>query len=243
MSEELMNEVLEQEIQESEVIDNEIQEEVQGEETPINKDDYIPKNIALQWKKDLKELKKQVSQYKFKEIEESQKTKLENIKRMVIDKGYDEDVAHLFGEMAHEISSIIPKSGDPITEEVDEELSELSESIPNITKYKKDIIEKVRKYRKADPDFSVDDAIRLIGINSKGNKSTREIELEIEQRNLLARRNGETEPTPSSSGSVKENYPLSQDDLRTLKTLQQAHPDRGWTKKKYYEIMIKNKRR
>jgi hypothetical protein len=61
MSEELMNEVLEQEIQESEVIDNEIQEEVQGEETPINKDDYIPKNIALQWKKDLKELKKQVN--------------------------------------------------------------------------------------------------------------------------------------------------------------------------------------
>jgi hypothetical protein len=219
----------------------EVQEHGENEdEQEVNLDEYIPKNVALQWKKELKESRNQLNQYKVKEMEESKSKSLERIKRMAIDKGYDEEFAHFFSEAASEILATIPQTHDPISDEVEAELEDIGDK--ELFAMKKEIVSKVKKYRKADPDFSIEDAIKLIGKQPKSKKSEKEIELEVEQRQAVARRYNDKQPVTSSGSSVKEKYPMSSDDIRVWKQLNADDPKR-WTKEKYYNLMIKNKRR
>ncbi|MBW2003006.1 MAG: hypothetical protein JRI72_00115 [Deltaproteobacteria bacterium] len=203
----------------------------------VDKDKYIPKEVALKWKRNSRELQRELRRLKESEFERENKSRLEKIRSRAKERGLDDDVAEIFGEIAGELISLIPKQ-DAEETEILEDFNDFLEEYPEAKSYKKEIIEKVKLYRKADPDFTIEDAYRLMSPS----KSTREMQLEAEQRAAIARRSGDKEPTPSVSSQSGSKYPLTDDEKRIVKLLQQAHPEKGWTNKKYYETVVKPKR-
>ena len=212
---------------------------VEPKEKPeeINKDDYIPKEVALKWKKDAKEANRKIREYEQSKLSEENKGRLSKIKELAKSKGYDDDLADLLETFGNELLSAIPKK-DMEDEDIIEDYKEYAEDNPEAAEYKKELIEAVKKFRKADPDFSIEQAYRLI----KPRKSAKEMQLEIEQRAALSRRN-EKEPPPAGGTAPKDSFPLDKDDERILKKMQEEHPNGGWTREKYYNLMVKNKTR
>jgi len=207
-------------------------EEIKEEPIEEPKEESIPKSVALQWKKESKELKRKLREFEEKQLEQEQKNKTDKIRSLVIEKGYDEEMADVFSKVASELFSSMPK-----TDFLEAEILEDLEEYPELLKHKKEIIEKVKTYRKVDPKFSVEDAAKLLGTK----KSQQDIETEIEQRQAMARRNTEgKQPTTSSAGPAAKSK-LTDDEKRIVKRMQEEHPDAGWTEEKYYKL-IKSKR-
>lgn len=202
------------------------------EEKEIDKDKYIPKETALKWKRDLKEYKTKMKAIEEKELERANKDKLDKIRSLAVEKGLSEDVAEIFGELTKELFSAIPKNEDS---GLQEDFIEFIEDYPEAKDYKKDILDKFKRYSKADPDFTMEDAYKLV----KPKKSIKEMELEAEQRAALARK--DKEPPVSQSSKTSPKYNLTEEEKHTVKLLQQAHPEKGWTNEKYYNTVIKPK--
>jgi hypothetical protein len=224
-------------IEEPEVKPDDPIEEPKEKPEEINKDDYIPKDVAVNWKKENKELKRKLREIEQSKISEENKGRLAKIKELAKSKGYDDDLADLLETFGNELLSAIPKK-DMEDEDIIEDYKDYAEDNPEAAEYKKELIETVKKFRKADPDFSIEQAYRLI----KPRKSAKEMQLEIEQRAALSRRN-EKEPPPAGGTAPKDSFPLDKDDERILKKMQEEHPDGGWTREKYYNLMVKNKTR
>ena len=220
MSEEL--EVLEQE----EVVEP-VVEETQEPET-IEKG--IPQAIALGWKKDLKEAKRRLAELEAKEEESERVSKVQKIRNMVIDKGLSEDEADLFASIQEELLKTIPRQ-DRVAAEIESDIDDLQDVYPNIKSIKADLIKTVKKYRVADPEFSVEDAYKLVAPK----KSAREMKTELEQKVALSKENIE----PSPVGGVRATKSrLSEEQRRTLKLMQQAHPDKNWTEDKFLKLNL-----
>jgi len=212
-----------------------LEPEIKPEPEEIDKDKYVPKEVAVNWKKENKELKRKLREFEQSKLSDENKSRLTKIKELAKSKGYDDDLADLLETFGNELLSAIPKK-DMEDDDILEDYRDYAEDNPEAAEYKKELIEKVKKYRKADPDFSIEDAFRLI----KPKKSVKEMQLEIEQRAALSRRN-DKEPPPASPTAPKDSFPLDKDDERILKKMQEEHPDGGWTREKYYNLMIKNK--
>ena len=217
-------------------VEEEIESTEQGTETSestkdeTNLDNYIPKSVALQWKKDAKEKEKRIREYEAKEHEQEVASKLSRIKTLALDKGLGEDDADIYAAMAEELYKSIPKK-DIETAEIEADIEEYKEFYPGITSVKADIIKTIQRYRKADPDFGVEEAYRLL---SPKVKSPREQKIEIEQRAGFDKDN--TEPT-SSGGVRKKVSKLDAEEQKTLKLMQAQHPDRAWTEEKFIKLM------
>lgn len=194
------------------------------------------KTAFLNSKSQLKRVKSQLREREAKETDEDILSRIEAIKRKARDRGFSEDVAELLAETTSDILKTIPRN-DPYAQEVREELEDLKTEIPGIEKYEKEIYEKYRKLKKADPEITVLDVVKLKVPSSK--KPVKEIELEIEQKKALERRNTEGRGPSGDAGGTKDPYPLDPDEMETLKKLQKERPDRGWTKEKYYKLMKK----
>jgi len=197
-----------------------------------NLDNYIPKDVALSWKKEMKELKKKLSEYAQKDIEEDKKAKMNKIRTLAVEKGLSDEESEVYSTLAEELFKSIP-SQDAIGAEIESEIDDLEDFYPGIKKMKKDLVAVVKMYRRADPDFSVEDAYKL----KAPAKSPRELKLEIEQRQA----NLEREPSPAT-GSRPPKSPLDEDDRRVLKKMQEAHPEAGWTEEKFIKIMNRTRR-
>jgi hypothetical protein len=197
-----------------------------------SKEDRVPLNKFLDEKRKRRELEKQIRELQGKNISNETKNKVNAIKDLVKQKGYDDDFADVLSEITSHILDSVPKS-DREEQEILEDIQDFADENPEVLKHKKEIIEKVKKYRKADPDFSVEDALNLIK-PSKIRLS--ELKTDIEQKQAMARRNVENKKVAnSSSSSVKDPYPLDEADRKALKGLQEAQPDKGWTAEKFYK--------
>jgi hypothetical protein len=219
-----------EETKDSVEVTEEEQHEEQHEEQ--NLDNYIPKDVALSWKKEMKELKRKLSEYAQKEIEEDHKTKLNKIKSLAAEKGLSDEESEVYSSLAEELFKSIPKQ-DIVGTEIESEIDDLEDFYPGIKKMKSDLVPLIKKYRKVDPDFTVEDAYRL----KAPIKSQREMKLELEQR--LA--NKEREPAPAA-GTRPPKSPLDEDDRRILKKMQEAHPDAGWNEEKFIKTMNRTRR-
>ncbi len=206
------------------------------EEKQDKEDDIDWKAAFLGNKSEIRRLKKQLREVEDKSLDDDHRKKLEGIRNKAKEKGYDDDMADMFADTLGDLLKSVPNRRDPIDEEVADEIDDLVDEIPGIKKYKKEIIEKVKKYRKADPDFGVEDALKLIS-PKKADRS--ELRLEIEQKNALSRRNEESPAPKGTTGGVKDPYPLSADEKRILKQLQSDRPEKNWTAEKYYKLMKK----
>ena len=216
---------------EEEVVDEVVDEVVVDDEVDLDK--YIPKETALVWKRQLKDAKKTIADYDNKAIEMEQVDRIKAIRTKALERGMDDDTADVLSEFASELLKSLPKT-DLISQEVEDEIDDLKEIYPGIKSKKAELVETVKLYRKANKGFSVEDAYKLIG----GKKSVRELKLEIEQSNAIGKDN--IEPHPQSGNPIKKSL-LDEDERRILKEMQRNHPDRGWTEKKYNDL-IKRKR-
>jgi hypothetical protein len=219
-------EVIEEEIEEVEEVEGE-QEEVIPEEKV---DNGIPQAIALGWKKDLKEAKRRLSEFEAKEEEHERASKVQKIRNLVIEKGMSEDEADLFASIQEELIKTIPRQ-DRVSAEIESDIEDLQDVYPNIKSIKSDLIKTVKKYRVADPDFSVEDAYKLVAPN----RSARELKTELEQKVALSKTN--IEPSPMGGSRAKKSK-LTEDQRRTLKLMQTAHPDKNWTEDKFLKLNL-----
>ncbi len=207
----------------------------EGEKKDVEDDKTDWKNAFLTSKSELKRVKAQLRALEEKNLDSDYKEKMSAIRTKAKEKGYDDDFADMFADTFGELLKSTPRK-DSIDEEVSEELEDLVDEYPEIKKHKKDIADTLRKFRKVDPDFSVEHAIKLI--NPK-KRDISELKLEIEQRNALSRKNEESSSPKGTGGGTKESYPLSDDEKRILKRLQEERPDKNWTAEKYYKLMKK----
>jgi hypothetical protein len=196
--------------------------------------DFIPKSTALKWKRELNELRREKSKRDAMDFDKNIQTNMENIRSMCKEKGYDDDFTDIITQGFKPLYEAIPRKGDEIDQEVEDEVLEYSN--PEIIKYKKDIADTVRKYRKVDENFSVEQAIRLLPVTFKP-VNEKDLKTQIEQENLLSRRNQEGK-TINTSGSVplKDEIVLSEDDKRILEMMKRNRPDRSWDAKKYVQM-------
>jgi hypothetical protein len=202
------------------------------EDLTSTKNENVPLGKFLEEKKRRRELEKQVREFQEKNSSQESLDKLEKIKNLAKSKGYDDDFADLMAEVSKEMLSSVTKV-DREEREILEDIQDLSEEYPEAVKYKKEIVEKIKKYRKVDPDFGVEDALNLI----KPSKiRTNELKTDIEQKQAIARRNVESKKVANSTSSAPNNpYPLDEADKKALEGLQKAQPNSNWTVKKYWE--------
>jgi hypothetical protein len=175
----------------------------------------------------MKELTKQVREYQSKETEHEERSRIDRIKSMVAEKGLGDEESEVFSTIAQELFKSIPKQ-DLVAQEIESEVDELQEIYPGVKSIKKELTDTVKLYRKANPEFSVEDAYRLI----KPDKSPRELKTEIEQRTAYQQQE------PVVTGGVKsKSIKLTGEEHRTLINMQREHPDGGWTPEKIIKIM------
>lgn len=220
------------------VIENENENsntEIENEEineTSSEKEDRVPLNKYLQEKKKRREIERRLREIEEKTMSYESKQSVDKFKEKVLENGFGEDVATLFGDLYNEITKSLPKV-DKVEHDILEDIQDYADENPEILKYKKEIVDKVKKYRKADPDFSIEDALSLIK-PSKVRYS--EIKTDVEQKQAMERRKVEGKKVATSTGSSPKNpYPLDEVDIKALEGLQKMQPDKGWTAEKYYK--------
>lgn len=195
----------------------------------------VPLAKLLELKSQLKELKKENYKYRVQEEEKGKASRIDRIRKIALEKGVDAESADIFAEIASELYKAIPET-DMETLEISDEVDDFIETTPAAKKLKKEIIERLKKFRKVDADFTPEEAYRSI----RPVKTDRELAVESEQKELLARRSsakdGKEPPAPSSA-SMKAKYPLTADEKRIIAGLQKAHPNAGWNAEKYYKVM------
>lgn len=198
--------------------------------------DQIPLYTYLELKNQNRELKKEALKYQTQQEELNKKERIAKIKQIALDNNIDNGVADALGKMFEEVIKGIPVA-DMETAAILDEIEDYAETNPSVMSVKKDVLEKVKRYRRADPDFTVEDAFRLI----RPSKTSRELTTEAEQKAALARRSGK-EPPVTSSASVESKYPLTDDEKRIVREMQKHNPEGNWTNEKYFKL-LKSKRR
>lgn len=200
--------------------------------------DRVPLNKYLDEKKRRRDLEKRIRDLEESNMSHQQKQEIDDIKRIVKEKGYDDDFADLLSEVTNKLLKSVPKV-DKVEQEILEDIQDYADENPDVLKHKEEIIEKVKKYRKADPDFSVEDALNLI---KPSRVRVGELKTDIEQKQAIARRSVEGKKVATASASSPKNpYPLDEADKKALKGLQESMPDSGWTAEKYYKSRYGNK--
>jgi hypothetical protein len=199
-----------------------------GSEEDQEQGDKIPKSVFLAQKRELKALKRQMREFSEKQQDTDAKRTMENAIAKMADK-YDEDFVEVMREFGNSLLSSYPKV-DKLTEEITEDIQDMGS--PDAIKYKKEIIDKIKRFRKAGEELTVEEAYELVRI-----KRPHEDRLKEEQKELYSRRKHK-EPTSGGGSSLsKDKYNFTEKDKSALTQLQRLNPDAGWTEKKYYEIM------
>ena len=233
---EILDDVQVEEVEEESVdTDDGIEVETDEEEETEKSDNLVPLAKLLETKRQLKELKKENYKYRSQEEEKGKASRIERIRNIALQKGVDQESADIFAEIASELYKAIPET-DMETLEISDEVDDYIESNPSAKKLKKEIVDRLKKFRKVDADFTPEEAFRSI----KPTKTDRELTVESEQKELLARRStgsGSKEPPVASSANMKPKYPLDADEKRIIAGLQKAHPDAGWNAEKYYKVI------
>jgi hypothetical protein len=207
--------------------------EPEAAEEPSQKNNLVDRYRDEKQKR--KELERRLRDLEDKSNSFEDKERVDKIRGLVKERGYDDDVANLMGDLFNEITKTIPKV-DRVEQEILDDIEDYAEENPEVLKFKKEIVEKVKRYRKVDPDFGVEHALNLI---KPVKLRYGEIKTDIEQKQAIARKSVENKKVAvsSSSESPKNPYPLDEADKKALEGLQRAQPDKNWTAEKYFTRM------
>jgi hypothetical protein len=224
-------EVVEQEVVEQEVTEQDVTEKVETEE----QNDRVPLNKFLEEKKKRKELERKMREFESKEQDQKEKDALEKIRNIAKEKDFDEDTADMFATLFKETMAFQPKKSDPLTQQINEDIAEIAELNPDISKYKTEISEKVKKFAKVGEELTVEEAYRLVAPQSL---KLNEMQTDLEQKNALKRRESyENKQLNSSSKELTSKIKLDEVDRKALAGLQKYQPEAGWNEEKYFKTM------
>lgn len=229
-------EPLEDNIEEPEMEEDESTEEYSEEP----QDDTVPLKSHLEVKKKLREAKMRLEELEAKEYSEKIRIKRETVKNKWLSKGFDDDTASL---MADEIAGVYEEIGAARQSHkesiVDEEIEELSEDdfYSDIKTYKKEIKNKINRFKKAGEDITVEEAyLMVVGPRTK----YRDTSIRTKQKEILNnKKNGTASKLnvkTAASSNAKNLYPLDPVDKKALVGLKKAQPEANWTEKKYFEM-------
>jgi len=205
---------------------NDVEQENANAETQaheIEHDDKVPLATLLEEKKRRKEIEAELR--KFRE----DKTQAD-LKKRYLEMGWPEDSATDMANNAYRVQQMAEKF-EAIDK--DNEIAELSRTntyFADALNYKKEI-----RVLMKDKNLTAEEAYHIV----RGPSRTRELNVDIEQKTMLKRREEATPRTvPNASASSPKNpYPLDENDKRALDGLMKAQPNANWTPEKYYKSM------
>lgn len=211
-------------------VDAQENQQVEENEQPV--EERVPLNKFLEEKKKRKEYEKRLREFEAKEEEHKEKEALSEIRKLAKDKDFDDDTAEMFETILRKSMSLREKR-DPLTEQVNDEISDLAEVNPEVIKYKKEIMATVKKFAKVGEEMSVEEAYRYIAPQKL---RYNEMQTDIEQKAALRRRESyENRQLNSSSKEITSKYQLDETDRKALAGLQKYQPNAGWNEEKYFK--------
>ncbi len=231
------NESLENETLEDESLENESQEATESED---ESKDTVPLKSHLRVKDENRELKRQVAKLSAAQYEERVRAKKQNVFQEWKNKGFDDATAELMSEQIadiyKELASVDNKRNQNYLEEEIKDLK-TDDFYSDIAEYKNQIIDTINKAAKAGIDMNVKQAYAaVVDIDSKLKEATTKNEV---KKRLKNKGQSSSNLDTSSSSSTKDIYNLDEHDKKALEQLKQMQPNRGWTAKKYYEMIKK----
>lgn len=217
---------------ETETEDVEEQEEVSDEQPEKNKSDYLPVSKYMEEKRRRKKVEEELRKLQAEKMSHEKLAKIEKVRSLAKDKGYDDDLADLLGTFADELLSSIPNNAGKSEDDfLVEEIRDMQEygGLKDAMKYKDQIIARVKKN-----GLTIEEAYRLESLNK-----TRELQSERrtkeEQMAAIKRRQaaGDKVVGASSDSSKATSVSLNAEDRKLLEHLKRTQPNSNWTAEKF----------
>jgi hypothetical protein len=212
--------------------------EVQETETP----ETVPLATFLEVKNNLRSLKAKMADIEDSKYSDELRSQKERVYNKWIDNGFDEDTAKAISEeiagVYEELGKAKKTQGDLFISEQIDELS-TDDFYSDIKKYEGQIKSKIKQFKKAGEQISVEDAYVLIA----GPKTKmREDRIRNEAiKSTSSQGTGNTNVATASGSKMQNSYKLDANDKKALAELKKMQPSFNWDEKKYYESMIKDR--
>lgn len=216
-------------VENEEVLEENTNEETQIDDSPKNE---IPLHTFLEEKRRRKELEKRLREFEQEKMSKDKIEKIEKIRSMAKEKGYDDDYADLMGKFADELLSAIPKAGgksedDLLVEEIRD--AQDYSGLKDAMKYKDQIVARMKKN-----NLTVEEAYKLeVGYKTKelaSEKRTQEEQIAAIKRRQAS---GDSAINASSGSSKTQGTSLNSEDRKLFEFLKKTQPNNNWTAEKF----------
>lgn len=220
--------------EENEIIADEetVDEDVSETKSEKNKSDYLPVSKYMEEKRRRKQVEEELRKLQAEKMSHEKLAKIDKVRSLAKDKGYDDDLADLLGSFADELLSSIPTSAGKSEDDfLVEEIRDAQEygGLKEAMKYKDQIIARVKKN-----GLTIEEAYRLeVGNKTRelqSEKRTKEEQVAAMKRRQAAGDKVVSAATDSSKSSVAT---LNAEDRKLLEHLKRTQPNNNWTADKF----------
>lgn len=208
------------------------EEDVSETKSEKSKSDYLPVSKYMEEKRRRKQVEEELRKLQAEKMSHEKLAKIDKVRNLAKDKGYDDDMADLLGSFADELLSSIPTSaGKSEDDYLVDEIRDAQEygGLKEAMKYKDQIIARVKKN-----GLTIEEAYRLeVGNTSRklqNEKRTQEEQVAAIKRRQAAGDKVVSAATDSSKSSV---VTLNAEDRKLLEDLKRTQPNNNWTAEKF----------
>ena len=200
--------------------------------TEKNKSDYLPVSKYMEEKRRRRQVEEELRKLQAEKMSHEKVAKIEKMRSLAKDRGYDDDLADLLGSFADELLSSIPNSAGKTEEDfLVEEIRDAQEygGLKDAMKFKDQIITRVKKN-----GLTIEEAYRLESAGRikelQGEKRTQEEQIAAMKRRQAAGDKAISVSTDSAKSSVAS---LNAEDRKLLEHLKRTQPNNNWTAEKF----------
>jgi hypothetical protein len=209
-----------------------IEENISEEKSDKNKSDYLPVSKYMEEKRRRRQVEEELRKLKAEKMSNEKASKIERLRGLAKDKGYDDDLADLLGSFADELLSSIPNSAGKTEEDfLVEEIRDAQEygGLKDAMKFKDQIISRVKKN-----GLTIEEAYRLESAGRvkelQGEKRTQEEQIAAMKRRQAA---GDKAISVSTDSAKSSTTSLTAEDRKLLEHLKRTQPNNNWTAEKF----------
>jgi hypothetical protein len=209
-----------------------IEENISEEKSDKNKSDYLPVSKYMEEKRRRRQVEEEHRKLKAEKMSNEKASKIERLRGLAKDKGYDDDLADLLGSFADELLSSIPNSAGKTEEDfLVEEIRDAQEygGLKDAMKFKDQIISRVKKN-----GLTIEEAYRLESSGRvkelQGEKRTQEEQIAAMKRRQAA---GDKAISVSTDSAKSSATSLTAEDRKLLEHLKRTQPNNNWTAEKF----------
>lgn len=208
------------------------EEDSSEEKIEKNKSDYLPVSKYMEEKRRRRQVEEELRKLKAEKMSNEKSSKIERLRNLAKDKGYDDDLADLLGNFADELLSSIPNSAGKSEDDfLVEEIRDAQEygGLKEAMKYKDQIIARVKKN-----GLTIEEAYRL-EVGNKARELQNEKRTKEEQIAAMKRRQaaGDKVVSAATDSSKSNTATLNAEDRKLLEHLKRTQPNNNWTAEKF----------